>query len=138
MFKVYCAQASRAFVWLLYLYGGSLGSYLPIALQNEIFKISQTWVGSRVFDKIFYLHQIGLVQAIAEPIQFQLHHTTSYINIDVHFSSCQHSMVLLTLTILAQFYFTLRQVGPSVIITLGHRAPSCTTWCAIGPYQIHW
>ena len=89
----------------------------------------------RVFDKIFYLHQIGSVQAIAEPIQFQLHHTTSYINIDVHFSSCQ---VLPTLALLAQFYFTLRQVGPSVIITLGHRAPSCATWCTIGPYQIHW
>ena len=45
MFKVYCAQASWVFVWLFNLYGGSLSSYLPIALQNEIFKISQTWVG---------------------------------------------------------------------------------------------
>ena len=30
------------FVWLLDLYGGSLGSYLPIPLENELFKISQT------------------------------------------------------------------------------------------------
>ena len=34
-----------AFVWLLDLFGGCFGSYLPIALENEVFKISQTWVG---------------------------------------------------------------------------------------------
>ena len=109
--------------------------YLSKCCKGEFAKVLM--MSYRVFDKIFYLHQIGSVQAMAEPIQFQLHHTTSHINIDVHFSSCQHSMVLLTLAILAQFYFTLRQVGPSVIITLGHRAPSCATWCAIEPYQIH-
>ena len=38
MFKVYSAQASRVFVWLLDLYGGSLASYLPIALQNKFLK----------------------------------------------------------------------------------------------------
>ena len=31
--------------WLLDLYGGSLGSYLAIPLENEFLKISQTWVG---------------------------------------------------------------------------------------------
>ena len=44
-------------------------------------------VCSRVFDKIFNLHQIGSVQAIAEPIQFQLHHTMYNINIYGHFPS---------------------------------------------------
>ena len=24
------------------------------------------------------------------------------------------------------------------VITLGHRAPFCAIWCAIGPYQIHY
>ena len=39
MFKVHSAQASGAFVWLLNLYGGSLDSYLTIALQNELFTV---------------------------------------------------------------------------------------------------
>ena len=34
-------------------------------------------------------------------------------------------------------YFTLHQCGPSLIIALDHRAPSCAVWCAIGPYQKH-
>ena len=38
---------------------------------------------------------------------------------------------------IGSIYFTLYQHGPSTIITLGHRAPSCTIWCAIGPYQKH-
>ena len=41
---------------------------------------------------------------------------------------CSHQ-----LTIAIQF--TLRQYGPSLITTLGHRAPSCAIWCTIGPYQ---
>ena len=41
-------------------------------------------------------------------------------------------MMLLPMVILAQFN------GPSVIITLGYRAPSCAIWCTIGPYQKHW
>ena len=43
--------------------------------------------------------------------------------------------MLLPLARLAQCNFTLRQHGPSVIITLSHRAPTCAIWCAIGPYQ---
>ena len=35
-------------------------------------------------------------------------------------------------------HFTLHQCGPNLIIALGHSATSCTTWCAIGPYQKHW
>ena len=46
MFKLYFTQTSQTFVWLFGLYGGSLGSHLTIALQNKVFKISQTWVGS--------------------------------------------------------------------------------------------
>ena len=42
MLKPFFAHAPWAFVWLLHLYGGSLGSYLPIPLENELFKISQT------------------------------------------------------------------------------------------------
>ena len=40
--EVVLAHAPRVFVWLLDLYGGSFGSYLPIPLENELFKISQT------------------------------------------------------------------------------------------------
>ena len=39
-------HAPRAFVWLLDLYGGSFVLYLPIPLENELYKISQTWVGA--------------------------------------------------------------------------------------------
>ena len=42
------------------------------------------------------------------------------------------------LTILAHVILLLHQCGPSVIITLGHKAPSCAIWCAIGPYQKPW
>ena len=41
MFKPFPIQAYRAFVWFLDLYGGCFGSYLTIALENEVFKISQ-------------------------------------------------------------------------------------------------
>ena len=34
-------------------------------------------------------------------------------------------------------HFTLRQCGPSLIIALDHRAPSCAVWCATEPYQKH-
>ena len=46
MFNVHWAQTSRAFVWFLDIYGGSLGSYLPIALQNKIFKYHDLGIGS--------------------------------------------------------------------------------------------
>ena len=39
-FKPFPVQAYRVFVWLLDLYGGCFGSYLTIALENEVFKIS--------------------------------------------------------------------------------------------------
>ena len=42
------------------------------------------------------------------------------------------------LQILAHVMLLLRQSGPNLIITLGHRAPSCAIWCAIGPYQKPW
>ena len=41
------------------------------------------------------------------------------------------------MAILAQLNFTLRQHGPNLVMTLGHRALFCTIWSAIGPYQIH-
>ena len=40
--EVVFTHAPRAFAWLLDLYGGSLGSYLPIPLGNKLLKISQT------------------------------------------------------------------------------------------------
>ena len=39
---------------------------------------------------------------------------------------------------MAQLNFTLRQHGPNLVMTLGHRALFCAIWSAIGPYQIHW
>ena len=45
MFMRISTHSFCAFVWLLDLFGGCFGSYLPIALDNEVFKISQTWVG---------------------------------------------------------------------------------------------
>ena len=42
MLKPFFAHAAWSFVWLLDLYGGSLGSYLAIPLENEFLKISQT------------------------------------------------------------------------------------------------
>ena len=52
---------------------------------------------------------------------------------------CQTSNNATTIDNIGSIYFTLQlyQHGPSTIITLGHRAPSCTIWCAIGPYQKH-
>ena len=47
MLKSFFAHAPRAFVWLLDLYRGNLGSYLPIPLENEFLKIPQTWVFSK-------------------------------------------------------------------------------------------
>ena len=41
-------QVSQTFVWLLDLYGGSLGSYLPIALQNEILKYHRPFKGTPI------------------------------------------------------------------------------------------
>ena len=46
MFKLFSTQASQVFVRLLDLYGGNFGSYLPIALENELLNKSQTWVGT--------------------------------------------------------------------------------------------
>ena len=46
MLKPFFAHALWVFVWLLDPYGGSLGSYLPIPLENEFLKISETWVGA--------------------------------------------------------------------------------------------
>ena len=44
--------------------------------------------------------------------------------------------MLLPMAIMAKFNFTLHPHSPSVIIALGHRAPSCAIWCTIGPYHI--
>ena len=44
--KPFFVHAPRVFIRLLDLYGGSLGSYLPIPLENEFLKISQNWVGA--------------------------------------------------------------------------------------------
>ena len=49
--KLFSVHAPRAFVWLLGLYGGNLGLYLPIPLENEFFKISQTYVGRGILKK---------------------------------------------------------------------------------------
>ena len=37
MFRPFFAHAPWAFVWLLDLYRGRLGSYLPIPVENKIF-----------------------------------------------------------------------------------------------------
>ena len=39
------------------------------------------------------------------------------------------------LSIVARVILLLHQCGPNLIITLGHRAPSCAIWYAIAPYQ---
>ena len=42
------------------------------------------------------------------------------------------------LTVLAHDIFSLlRQSGSSLITLMGQRAPSCTIWSAVGPYQKH-
>ena len=51
MFKVYSAQASQAFVWLLYVYLGNLGSYLTIALPRNVLKMIFGVHSIRVFSK---------------------------------------------------------------------------------------
>ena len=42
MLQLFLALAPQAFIGLLDLYGGSLGSYLPIPLENKFLEISQT------------------------------------------------------------------------------------------------
>ena len=112
-------------VWLL----GTIESVtllVCLPLKSPLNSYHHLW--SRVFDKILSLRQIGSGQALVEPMYFLTAPTMFTIGNTIILFSVK-------ITILTYVISLLCQCCPNLIMTLGRRAPSCTIWCIIAPYQ---
>ena len=61
MFMPFPLQTYRAFVWLLDLYGGSFGSYLTTALENEVLKYHRPGQGHFEDTPVVFIYDFDFV-----------------------------------------------------------------------------